>query len=107
MPLAVWLLGVAPEVPGVHSVPGLESRVQHGETVEPVGQPVHCRHEGSSEDVDLGVEEDIGRGEDVLLPDEGVDEFDESGDGVELQLDGLQDTDIDLRCGQSYLERGS
>ena len=53
VPLAVRLLRVAPHIPRVDSVAGLEGGGQHRETVEPVGQAVHGGHEGGPQDVDL------------------------------------------------------
>ena len=59
VPLAVRLLGVAPLISRVDSVAGLECGGQHWETVQPVGQSVHCGHEGGPEDVDLSEREQL------------------------------------------------
>ena len=41
-------------------------------------------HEGVSELVDLGIQEDVGTGESVLLPEEGVYQLHQGGQGVKF-----------------------
>lgn len=70
-------LWIAPRVSWIDTVARLESIRQHGETVEVVGQAVHRRHEGCSQNIDLRIKEDITACQDVLLPQKGINKFDQ------------------------------